>query len=172
MEFSEHVIDFEKRSATKSQVLVDFIADWIELADYTKGPITESPWQVYYDGAWGNARAEASTILVSPSGIKLRYATRLQFTKEIDRCATNIIEYEVILLGLQKLQAMGVQSYIIKTDSKVIATQIKKECIARDARLEKYLALVRRMENYFKGFSVEHVERNTTMPPDVFFPNN
>jgi hypothetical protein len=30
MELSEHVIDFEKRSAIKSQVLVDFIADWME----------------------------------------------------------------------------------------------------------------------------------------------
>jgi ribonuclease HI len=79
---------------------------------------------------------------------------------------------------------MGVQNYIIKIDSKVIATQIEKECIARDASLDKYLALVRRMENYFKGLSVEHIKRNknvkadklakaaaqkTTLPPDIFF---
>jgi hypothetical protein len=31
-------------------------------------------------------------------------------------------------------------------DSKVIAGRIEKECIARDSTLEKYLALVRRME--------------------------
>jgi uncharacterized DUF497 family protein len=30
MELSKHVIDFEKRNAIKSQVLVDFIADWTE----------------------------------------------------------------------------------------------------------------------------------------------
>jgi hypothetical protein len=30
MELSEHVVDFEKRSAIKSQVLADFITDWTE----------------------------------------------------------------------------------------------------------------------------------------------
>jgi hypothetical protein len=79
---------------------------------------------------------------------------------------------------------MGVQSCIIKTDFKVIAVQIEKESIARDAKRKKYLALVRRMENYFKMFTVEHIERSknveanklvkaaarkTTLPSDVFF---
>jgi hypothetical protein len=50
MELSEHVVDFEKRSAIKSQVLSNFIA-----------------------------------ILMSPSGIKLRYVACLQFTVETDK---------------------------------------------------------------------------------------
>jgi hypothetical protein len=37
-------------------------------------------------------------------------------------------------------------------DSKVVSKQIEKECIAREPTLEKYLALVRSMENHFKGF--------------------
>jgi hypothetical protein len=51
------------------------------------------------------------------------------------------------------------------------------------ATLEKYLVLVRRMENYFKSFTVEHIDRNknteadelakvaahnTPLPADVF----
>jgi hypothetical protein len=51
MELSEHVIDFEKRSAIKSQVLVDFIADWTELSSYTKGTVSNTMWQIYCDGA-------------------------------------------------------------------------------------------------------------------------
>jgi ribonuclease HI len=54
---------------------------------------------------------------------------------------------------------MGVQNYNLKIDSKVIAGQIEKECITRDATLERYLAFVRRMENYFRRFSMEHIER-------------
>jgi hypothetical protein len=69
-------------------------------------------------------------------------------------------------------------------DSKVIAGQIEKECMARDTTLERYLAIVRRMENYFKGFTIEYIERakNTeadelaktatrkaALQPDVFF---
>jgi hypothetical protein len=49
---------------------------------------------------------------------------------------------------------------VLRTDSKVVSGQIEKECIAREATLEKYLALIRRMENYFQGFTVEYIERN------------
>jgi hypothetical protein len=56
--------------------------------------------------------------------------------------------------------------------------------MARDETLERYLAVIRRMENFFKGFIVEHIERakNTevdelakavarkaVLPPYVFF---
>jgi hypothetical protein len=32
--------------------------------------------------------------------------------------------------------------------------QPEKECIAREPNLKKYIALVRRMENYFRGFTI------------------
>jgi ribonuclease HI len=69
---------------------------------------------VYCDRAWGNVRVGVAAILVSPSGIKLCYTARLQFTNEIDKCTNNIAEYEAILLGLH-------------TDSKVVSGQIEKE---------------------------------------------
>jgi hypothetical protein len=65
----------------------------------------------------------------------------------------------------------------------MVARQIKKECIVREPTLERYLALIRRMESYFKGFTVEYIERaknaeadelvkaiarNTPLPADVF----
>jgi ribonuclease HI len=121
MELSEYVVDFEKRSTIKSQVLADFVVDWTEPSSYTDGSVIDTPLQVYCDRAWGSFGAEAVAILISPSGIKLRYATHLQFTIEIDKCNKNIAEYEAVLLGLNKLRAMGVQNYILKTDSKVIA---------------------------------------------------
>jgi hypothetical protein len=70
-DFPSDVVDFEKRSAIKSQVLADFIADWMEPSSYTEGPVTNMPWQLYCDGAWESTRAGATTILISPSGIKL-----------------------------------------------------------------------------------------------------
>jgi hypothetical protein len=51
MELLENVVDFEKRSAIKSQVLADFNADWTEPSSYTEGTIVETPWQVHYDAA-------------------------------------------------------------------------------------------------------------------------
>jgi ribonuclease HI len=70
--------------------------------------------------------------LISPLGVKLRYAARLQFTAETNKCSNSIAEYKVVLSGLRKLRAMEVQHCILKTDSKVTASQIEKECVARD----------------------------------------
>jgi ribonuclease HI len=64
------------------------------------------------------------------------------------------------LPGLYKLRAIGVQRCILHTDSKVVVGQIEKECIVREPTLERYLGMVRRMENYFKGFTVEYIEQN------------
>jgi hypothetical protein len=52
------------------------------------------------------------------------------------------------------LRALGVQHCIVKTDSNVVSSQIEKECIAGDETLDRYLATVRRMERFFKGFTV------------------
>jgi hypothetical protein len=109
MESSEHVVDFEKCTAIKSQILVDFMAEWTEPSSAIEGVVPESPWIVNCDGAWGAAWAGAADILTSPSGIKLCYVARLQFSKETDKCTNNIAEYEASLLGLPKLRVIGVQ---------------------------------------------------------------
>jgi hypothetical protein len=120
MELSEHIVDFEKCNAIKSQVLADFVAEWIETGFTTEGAVPESSWLIYCDRAWGAAGAEAAMILTSHSGIKLRYAVRLQFNNEADKCANNIVEYEAILLGLRKQRTIGVQRCILRIDSKVL----------------------------------------------------
>jgi hypothetical protein len=112
-ELSVHVVDFEKCSAIKSQILVDFMAEWMQPSSTIEGAVPESPWLVYSDGAWGATGAGVAAILTSPLGIKLCYATRLQFNSEADKCTNNIAEYGAILLGLYKLRAIGVQRCIL-----------------------------------------------------------
>jgi hypothetical protein len=121
MELSEHVVDFEKCNAIKSQVLADFISEWTEPGFAAEGVVHESSWLIYCDGAWGTIGAGAVAILTSHSGIKLHYAVRLQFNNEADKCTNNIVEYEAILLGLRKLRVIGVERCILCTDSKVVA---------------------------------------------------
>jgi hypothetical protein len=69
MELSEHLVNFEKRSAIKSQVLADFIVDWTEPSGYTEGMVVKTPWQVHCDRAWGVSGVGAAAILMSPLGI-------------------------------------------------------------------------------------------------------
>jgi hypothetical protein len=74
MELSEYVINFEKCSAIKSQVLADFVVEWKESGSVAEGEVTKTPWVVYCDGVWDEAGVRAAAILISLSGIKLRYA--------------------------------------------------------------------------------------------------
>jgi hypothetical protein len=54
----EHVVDFEKRNAIKSQILADLIAEWMESGFPTEGAVPESSSLVCCDGAWGAAGSE------------------------------------------------------------------------------------------------------------------
>jgi hypothetical protein len=133
-ELSGYHITFEPRTAIKSQVLADFIVDWI-------GPITqpdappEKVCTIHCDGAWCHAGAGAAAVITSPTGVKHRYAARLSFALESDRCTNNVAEYEAVILGLRKLRALGVTTCIIKTDSKGVAGQVKKDYAAKDPAL-------------------------------------
>jgi ribonuclease HI len=113
----------------------------------------------------------------------IRYAAQLIFAND-EHSMNNTTEYEALLLALRKMKALGQQSFIIKTDSKVIQEHIEKESEARNPVLMKYLEKVREMERHFKGYSVQHIPkddnneadklakaaaRNQVMPPDVFF---
>jgi hypothetical protein len=74
MKLSEHVVDFKKRNAIKSQILVDFVAEWMEPGFTVEGAVPEAAWLIYCDEAWGTTGVGAAAILTSPSRIKLFYA--------------------------------------------------------------------------------------------------
>jgi hypothetical protein len=42
----------------------------------------------------------------------------------------------------------------------VVTGQIEKECTTREKTLKKYLAFIRRMKTFFKGFIVVYINRN------------
>jgi hypothetical protein len=90
------------------------------------------------------------------------YYTRLEF-----KCTNNIAEYEAVLLGLQKLRAMGIRRAVLKSDSQVITGQVDKSSKARDPKLEKYLDTVRRTEASFEGFSVKNIPRGDNEQADL-----
>jgi ribonuclease HI len=116
---------------------------------------------------WCHAGAGAASIITSPTGVKYRYAARLSFALESDICTNNIAEYEVIILGLRKLQALGVTTCIIKTDSKLVVGQVEKEYSAKDPALMQYLTAVRSLKRQFKGFTLQHVDRTKNEEADV-----
>jgi ribonuclease HI len=178
-ELNKFSIDYVHRSSIQSQALADFIADWTPGAQEEERNKDAEAWTVFCDGSWGTFGAGAAAALVTPSKVRTCYAARLEFS-----CTNNIAEYEALLLGLQKLKAMGIRRAIHKTDSQVISGHIDKSIKARDPKLEKYLDTVRRLEASFEGFSVKNIPRwenehadllaksaaqGLPLPSDVFF---
>jgi ribonuclease HI len=121
--------------------------------------------------------------VTSPAGVMIRYVGRLDFVDDV-YSMNNTTEYEALLLSLRKMKALGQQTFIIKTDSKVIQEHIEKESGARNPILVKYLEKVREIEKHFKCYTVQHISRNDinevdklakaaaqkqAIPPDVFF---
>jgi ribonuclease HI len=64
-------------------------------------------------------------VVTSPTGVVIRYAARLIFAND-EHSTNNTTEYEALLLVLRKMKALGQQTFIIKTDSKVIQEHIEK----------------------------------------------
>ena len=179
-QLAKHTIDFISRSAIKSQVLADFIADWTPGAPSQEQPKIEAIWQLECDGAYQRDGAGASAVLTAPSGTQLKYAVRLDFTG----CTNNVAEYEGLLLGLRKARALGARRLTIRSDSELITGQINKSNRTLKPELAKYLAAVRSMEKHFLGFSIRSFSRTKNkqadqlakaaaqfdpLPPDVFF---
>jgi ribonuclease HI len=150
-ELAEHLINFVSRSAIKSQVLADFVAEWTP--SVTKGdPIVSEPvWEVQCDGAYCHLGSAKAAVLKSPSGIKLRYALRLN----CDNCTNNMAEYEGLLLALRKARAVGARRLVILTDSELVAGHIGKTYKAKKPDMMKYLQAVCSMEKFFLGITVK-----------------
>jgi ribonuclease HI len=161
-ELNEFTIDYVHRSSIQSQALADFIADWTPGAHEEGTSKDAKAWTVFCDGSWGTFGAGAAAILVAPSNVKTCFVVKLDFS-----CTNNIAEYEALLLGLQKLRAMGIRRAILKTDSHVIAGHVDKSSKARDLKLEKYLDAVRRLEASFEGFSVKNIPRGENEHADL-----
>jgi ribonuclease HI len=179
-ELAEHIINFVSRSAIKSQVLADFVADWTPSATKGDPVILEPLWEVQCDRAYFHLGSAAAAVLKSPSGIKLRYALRLN----CDNCTNNMAEYEGLLLALQKARVVGVRRLVILTDSELVAGHIGKTYKAKKPDMMKYLQAVRSMEKFFLSITVKSFPRlynkeadaiaqattsQEPLPPDVFY---
>jgi hypothetical protein len=122
VELSEYIVDFERRSTITLQVLADFVVDWTSPTQNSDEEIP-TPWIVQCDGAWCDKGVGISAVVTSPTGVVIRYVARLIFANN-EHSTNNRTEYEALLLALRKMKVLGQQTFIIRTDSKVIQEHI------------------------------------------------
>ncbi|KAK1644714.1 hypothetical protein QYE76_062519 [Lolium multiflorum] len=100
IELSAFDINYEARTAIKSQVLADFIADWTEAPEGTPVPEPEA-WVMHFDGSKQHQGSGAGVTLKSPTGEELhrnlerRNSVMAAYRDEVDEIAKCFLGYEV-----------------------------------------------------------------------------
>jgi ribonuclease HI len=177
VEIMGETISFAPRKAIKSQVLADFVAEWVD-TQLPAAPIQPELWTMFFDGSLMKTGAGAGLFFISPLGKHLRYVLRLHFP-----ASNNVAEYEALVNGLRIAIELGVRRLDARGDSQLVIDQVMKNSHCRDPKMEAYCDEVRRLEDKFYGLELNHVARRynetadelakiasgrTTVPPDVF----
>jgi ribonuclease HI len=170
-------ISFATRKAIKSQVLVDFLAEWVD-TQLPTAPIQAKLWTMYFNGSLMKTGAGAGLLFISPLGKHVRYVLRLHFP-----ASNNVVEYEALVNGLRIVVELGVRRLDARGDSQLVNDQVMKNSHCRDQKMEAYCDEVQRLEDKFYGLELNHVARRynetadelakiasgrTTVPPNVF----
>jgi ribonuclease HI len=154
-------IMYQRQSAIKSQVLLDFIAEWTK-AQMPELPNLSNCWTIYVDGSKRVSGAGVGVVLVSPQGDKMRYVLRMRFVNP----SNNEAEYESVLHDMRMAKACGATSIKIHGDSNLITQQVMKECDATCANMIAYRAMYDKLEGNFKGCEVTHIGRESNEEAD------
>jgi hypothetical protein len=71
-------ITYAPRSAIKSQVLADFVAEWTKIQS-PSASIEHATWIMYFDGSVMKEGAGVGLVFISPLGVRMEYLVRLHF---------------------------------------------------------------------------------------------
>jgi ribonuclease HI len=177
VEIMGETILFAPRKAIKSQVLADFLAEWVD-TQLPAASIQPELWTMFFDGSLMKTGAGAGLLFISPLGKHLHYVMCLHFPT-----SNNVAEYEALVNGLRIAIELGVRRLDARGDSQLVIDQVMKNSHCRDPKLEAYCDEVQRLEDKFYGLELNHVARRynetadelakiasgrTTVPPDVF----
>jgi hypothetical protein len=126
-------IDFKPSTAIKSQVLVNFMAEWRE--NQIPTPVDKlEHWTIYFDGCLKLDGGGARVLFISPQGEQLKYV--LQILWEV---SNNEAQYEALLHGLRLAISLGIKRLLIYGDSLLVVQQVNKEWDRNKTMMDAYV---------------------------------
>jgi ribonuclease HI len=148
----------------KSQILADFVFEWIEIQMPSPKERPEH-WIMYFDDALNLEGAGAGVLLISPQGEQLKYVLQIHY-----KASNNGAEYDALIHGLRIAVSLGIKRLLNFRDSKVIIEQVNKEWDCVKDTMEAYCAEIRKLrklEGHFEGIEFQHVPRSSNVAADV-----
>jgi ribonuclease HI len=177
VELMGETLTYTPRKAIKSQILVDFVAEWTD-TQLPPPQIQAECWTLYFDGSVMKTGAGAGLLFISPLGEHMRYVVRLRFP-----ASNNMAEYEALLCGLRIAIETGIKRLDVRGDSQLVIDLVMKNASCHDDKMEAYCKAVRALEDKFYSIELNHVPRRyneeadelakitsgrITVPPNVF----
>jgi ribonuclease HI len=169
---AEFELDFLSHHAVKSEVLVDFMADWTSPSCNPRGPgdtdpeakapvCTEPHRTLFFDGSLCKQGTGVGVVLLTPDGEKFKYMMHLDFK------ATNImVEYAALVFGLNTTLSLGVRQLLVKGDFQLIIKQVKGECSCNNPQLAAYLLHAQKLEKDFEVLDLQHIPHDNNIVVD------
>jgi ribonuclease HI len=154
-------ITYALRNAIKSQVLADFVAEWMEMQT-PPVPIEHETWTMYFDGSVMKEGAGVGLAFISPLGVRMEYMARLHFP-----ASNNTAEYEALINGLWITIELRIKRLEIRGDSELVMGQVMKDKNCVDPKMAAYCQAVRDLEGKFHGLELHHVLRDYNKATDV-----
>ncbi|XP_031281185.1 uncharacterized protein LOC116139651 [Pistacia vera] len=170
IELSEFDVSYQPRTAVKSQVLADFIADFTlstttqaerELLCMNGAP--PSKWTLLVDGSSNVNGSGLGIVVIAPEGDIVQRVVRCGF-----KCTNNEAKYEALLTGLSLAREMGGKTLEVKSDSQLVVNQLQGTYQARDSKMASYLSMVKELQAQFEEFSIIQIPRVENYHADAF----
>ena len=83
-------------------------------------PVQEKRWNLHFDGAIGKDGAGVGICLNGPNHENHLCSYKLYFN-----CTNNVLEYEALILGIERLKELKIKNVFIYGDSEPIINQVK-----------------------------------------------
>jgi ribonuclease HI len=154
-------ITYAPRSAIKSQVLADFVAEWTEIQTPPTS-IEHETWIMYFDDSVMKEGAGVGLVFISPFGVRMEYLVRLDFP-----ASNNTAEYEALINGLRIAVELRIKRLEIRGDSELVMDQVMKDKNCVDPKMAAYCQAVHNLEEKFHSLKLHHVLRDYNKVADV-----
>lgn len=157
VELSGYDIEYQPRTAIKSQILAEFVADFtstlvpeVEKELLLKSGISSRVWTLFTDRASNVKGSGLGIILKPPTGSTIR-----QSIKTI-RLTNNEAEYEAMIPCLELAKSFRAEVVEAKYDSLIVINQVNGTFEVKEERMRRYLDKLQVTLHQFK-WTLQHV---------------
>jgi len=109
---------------------------------------------MYFDESETQDGSRARCVLIDPKNRKHIVSSRLEF-----ECTNNIVEYEALMLGLQKAVSLNMVTIKVVGDSTIVVRQVRNTMHCLSPHLKCYQQEVWRLISNFQEFNITIVPR-------------